>query len=140
MQSGLNLKNNLAELSHLYAFVEEYGHREGLSKKLIHNLTLCLEEVFSNVVQYAFNDDAEHDIWISLSSDKACIEIQIEDDGKPFNPLNVPLPGAKSFDDLDIGGLGLHLVRCLSNRLSYQRTNGKNVLTLTFNQPNGCTT
>jgi serine/threonine-protein kinase RsbW len=62
--------------------------------------------------------------------------IEIEDDGKPFNPLEFPpAPLVSSLDDAPLGGRGIHLIRSLMTECSYQRNDGKNVLTLAADLP-----
>jgi anti-sigma regulatory factor (Ser/Thr protein kinase) len=54
------------------------------------------------------------------------VEVVVEDDGKPFNPLLAPAPDlvAKS----RLGGVGLHFVRKLTDHLEYTRREGINEL------------
>ena len=59
------------------------------------------------------------------------LKIIITDSGKPFDPttkekIDTTLPAEERM----IGGLGIHLVREIMDSINYERTNGKNVLTL----------
>jgi serine/threonine-protein kinase RsbW len=57
--------------------------------------------------------------------------IVIRDDGKPFNPLEMPVhERCGCLADAKVGGLGIHLIRCLMARCDYRREGGINVLTL----------
>ena len=57
--------------------------------------------------------------------------MQVEDDGIPFNPLDVTGPEvSQDLDSIHIGGLGLHLVRKMMDDIDYQRVEGKNKLIL----------
>jgi anti-sigma regulatory factor (Ser/Thr protein kinase) len=108
----LNLKNDLSELDRLYPFLEEIGQRIGVSKKCIFETNLTLEEVFSNIVSYGFDDHADHLIKITVTIGKDNFKIRIEDDGKPFNPLKAKEPDLPDdVDDCKPGGLGIHLIK-----------------------------
>jgi anti-sigma regulatory factor (Ser/Thr protein kinase) len=66
---------------------------------------------------------------LDLSADR--LMVQVADDGIPFNPLPMDKPDTKmSLDDRKIGGLGIHLVRHMMSKVSYQRRVGKNVITM----------
>ncbi len=57
--------------------------------------------------------------------------MSITDDGIPFNPFGVETPDTKlSLEEREIGGLGIHLVRKVMDKVSYQRRIDKNVVTL----------
>jgi serine/threonine-protein kinase RsbW len=59
------------------------------------------------------------------------IRVELEDDGEPFNPLEVPeADTTKPLDERAVGGLGIHLARKLTDGLEYQRCGGKNLLVL----------
>ena len=55
------------------------------------------------------------------------VEVIVEDDGKPFNPLLVPAPNLAAKPRL-VGGVGLHFVRKLTDHLEYTRREGINEL------------
>ena len=57
--------------------------------------------------------------------------MQVEDDGIPFNPMDVTGPEvSQDLDSINIGGLGIHLVRKMMDDIDYQRIDGKNTLIL----------
>ena len=63
-----------------------------------------------------------------LSVESGEIRVNVEDDGKPFNPLDAPeADTAKPLEERTVGGLGVHLVRKLMDGLEYQRRDGKNL-------------
>ena len=129
----ISLKNHVEELNKLNAFIEDLLSEWRLPGPLGMNLNLALEEVFSNIVFYAFDDQEEHAISFTFENDSENLRVTIIDDGKPFDPLQSPPP-----DDLDkipeerhIGGLGIYFVRSVMDDLNYQRKDGKNILQLT---------
>ena len=57
--------------------------------------------------------------------------IYVEDDGVPFNPLEVKDPETPTdLIDVKIGGLGIHFIKQLMDDVCYDRNRGKNKLTL----------
>ena len=55
----------------------------------------------------------------------------IEDDGKPFNPVEFEAPDMScSIEECKIGGLGIHIIRKLMDDICYERCEDKNVLKL----------
>ena len=57
--------------------------------------------------------------------------VTITDDGIPFDPFSVKTPDTDlSIDEREIGGLGIHLVRNMMDKVSYQRKDNKNIVNL----------
>jgi serine/threonine-protein kinase RsbW len=55
--------------------------------------------------------------------------VEVEDDGRPFDPLLVPPPDLTlPLERRPIGGLGIHLIRSLMDEVAYARHDGRNVL------------
>jgi serine/threonine-protein kinase RsbW/sigma-B regulation protein RsbU (phosphoserine phosphatase) len=92
---------------------------------------LAIDEVVSNCVKYGYDDSLEHHIEIELGFENSSLEIVITDDGHAFNPLDFPEPDTSLPVELrPIGGLGIHLLRKMADRLEYQRADGRNRLAL----------
>jgi len=54
----------------------------------------------------------------------------VSDDGKAFNPLEQSPPDIHApLEDRKIGGLGIHLLRTLMEKVEYRRDDGRNHLT-----------
>jgi anti-sigma regulatory factor (Ser/Thr protein kinase) len=91
-------------------------------------LTVIVEEIFSNIVRFAYEDSDEHQVQISFRRSGADIYLEIQDDGVPFNPLEY-LPNANSDPATsNAGGMGITLVKTFSDSLSYTRIGQKNHL------------
>ena len=55
----------------------------------------------------------------------------ISDDGIPFNPFRCESPDTEAaLEERKVGGLGIHLVRNLMNKVTYQRRVDRNILSL----------
>lgn len=124
--------NDLAELDRINQLVEEFGEGQHLHVEERYAIYLCLEEIFTNIVKYAWPEGGEHAADIRLSVEPDHIKISIEDDGIQFDPTKVPEPDTtKPAHERQIGGLGLHLVRQNVDEMRHQRMDDVNILILT---------
>ena len=132
---SLTLVNQLSEVAKLSSFVEAFGVAEGLAPETVYSLNLALDEVVTNVIRHAHDDDGrEHPIVVRLALERDVVTAQVEDDGRAFNPLEAPAPNlGASLDERPIGGLGIFLVRSVMNSVEYRREDGRNVLTMKKN-------
>ncbi|MGD8667522.1 MAG: ATP-binding protein [Desulfobacterales bacterium] len=128
---SFGLKNDLSELTVLRQHVEDFGHMAGLSQNCLFEIILCLDELFTNIVSYGFDDDRHHLIQFTLQMDDDVLILDVEDGGIPFNPLTEKEPRIPiDPKNIKIGGFGIHIVKNLTNDICYQRNRGKNHLTL----------
>jgi anti-sigma regulatory factor (Ser/Thr protein kinase) len=123
-------RNDLSELTKLAADIENFGEQNDLDLAVAHAFNLCLDEVFTNIVSYAYEDDKVHEIILELNAVDQEISAVIRDDGRAYDPLTeAPPPDLDSpIEDRRIGGLGVHFVKTLMTRVSYRRENGWNIL------------
>ncbi|HHT9137157.1 MAG TPA: ATP-binding protein [Candidatus Wunengus sp. YC60] len=125
----IQLKNNLRELERLSQTVDAFGEANNLSPKILYALNLSLDEIITNVIYYGYNDVNEHQIIIRILLKDEELTVEVEDDGKPFNPLEAEKPDLeKPLEERQVGGLGIHLVTNLMDTLEYKRQGGKNLL------------
>jgi anti-sigma regulatory factor (Ser/Thr protein kinase) len=97
-------------------------------------ITLVLEELFTNVVFYAFDDKEVHNIHVEFRlMDANTLQLRLEDDGKPFNLLEKQMGDLleKPVEEREIGGLGIHFVRKMMKSVEYERSGNHNVVVLT---------
>lgn len=128
---SFELKSDLSELDRLCQNLETFGQKFGLSKKLIFEINLALDELFTNIISYGFQDDEEHVVRITLTPENDQLCLCIEDDGKPFNPIEFESPDVScSVEKCKIGGLGIHIMKKLMDEICYERCDDKNVLNL----------
>ena len=127
----LTLKSDLADLEKLRSFVEEIRKGVSVSKKCQFETNLALEEVFSNVLSYGFNKHTDHFIKITITTAQGVLNIRVEDDGKPFNPLEAKEPTLEyDIENCGIGGLGIHLIKHVMGDIRYERYQDRNILTM----------
>lgn len=129
-QHHLTLKNEVEELTQLPAFVDAVCEEAGIDMALIASLNLALEETVTNVVLYAYKDGVGL-VDIDAIYDKNNLKFIITDNGIPFDPTTKEdADTTLSAEERPIGGLGIFLVRQIMDTVSYERKDGKNILTI----------
>jgi serine/threonine-protein kinase RsbW len=130
-QIRIVLRNDLSEIAKLHRELESFGQKSRLSSKTLFELNLILEEVVANVISYAYGDNQRHEIVVRADLRDGELVIEVEDDGRPFNPLQSPPPDLeRPLERRKVGGLGLHLVRELTSSIEYNRREEKNRLVM----------
>jgi sigma-B regulation protein RsbU (phosphoserine phosphatase) len=128
---SVQLRNDLSEVQRLSQIVTDFAAQHGLAAELVFRVNLALEEIVTNVISYGYDDRSEHVISVRLSWQDPRIELEVEDDGRPFNPLEAPEPEVeKPLVERPVGGWGIHLTRKMMDHLEYRREGDKNCLVL----------
>ncbi len=97
--------------------------------KLKSSVLIAVEEIFVNIVSYAY-PDSEGTICVIFDASNG-LTIQFEDSGIPFNPLEADDPDPSlSLEERSEGGYGIYLVKKFMDSVSYTNKDGKNILTL----------
>jgi anti-sigma regulatory factor (Ser/Thr protein kinase) len=112
---------------------ERFGAEHGLPDRTIFGFQLALDEILTNVISYGFEEWA-HDPVITVSFDlnDTRLEVVVQDNGRPFDPLqdadepDLTLPASGR----PVGGLGIHLTKAFVHTLSYERVDEYNRLNL----------
>ena len=131
LMESLELKNNIKEVTRLNSFIKMVAEKIGLDKSLARQLQLAVEEAVVNIMDYAYPAGTEGNIELRIMSDGKQLKVVIIDSGVPFDPTSKEKADTTlSAEERQIGGLGLLLVRELMDSINYERTDGKNILTL----------
>ncbi len=133
----LSLLNQLSAIEGLNTWLEECAAALDLSSRGTFRLQLILEEIVMNIFENAYDDQGDHFIQIQLTGMGTAIAIRVEDDGSPFDPTSYPdrvlSSDTDNIEDVQIGGVGLHLVRSYADEYQYERLEDKNIFSLVFN-------
>lgn len=131
-ETTIKLKNKKEQINLAQEEITEFCAKQNLSNRIKHDLNLIIDELFSNTILYAYDDNRDHFIVIKLVRRSSSIKIIYTDDGVKFNPTKYSEPShlSKSLDEKPIGGLGLHLINKFTDRMEYRRKGNKNIITL----------
>ncbi|MDR3407362.1 MAG: ATP-binding protein [Methylovirgula sp.] len=126
LQAGIE---GLGQISDILSRIEDFAARHRLPAAAVFHLQLACDEMLTNIISYGFPDARPRDIHVSISLRQDMIEVEIIDNGIPFNPLAQPEPDLTlPLEERKIGGLGIHIIRTVMNRLNYHRSDGRNHL------------
>jgi serine/threonine-protein kinase RsbW len=123
-----------ADLDSLFLLMEEvesFCRQSRLPQALILQLQLALEEFVTNAIKYGYPDRDPGQIEIRLAIDPTSARLRITDDGAPFDPLAAAPPDfARTLEEKEIGGLGIHLICKVMDTVHYERRGNRNIITV----------
>lgn len=129
----LTIPNDLRLLCLARAFVETACRKHGVDECTTHDVVVAVNEAVSNVIRHAHRDRPESPLRLECRFFPEGLEIQVTDDGEPFDLAAVPdLDPA----ELRVGGRGVFLMRALMDELSCaHKDTGGNVLRMVKRYP-----
>ena len=127
-------KADLDELDNIHQYVKTNLIIKNVCKDLLNKVLVVSEEISTNITYYAYEkkeDNSKKIIEVELTFFSSSeISIKFTDYGVAFNPLEHSKQNIKIGDQ--IGGLGIMLIKKLSHKVEYKRTNNKNIFTVTL--------
>jgi sigma-B regulation protein RsbU (phosphoserine phosphatase) len=130
----ITLVNQESEVTRLGSFIKTFLGPLEMDQRVSAGLRLAVEEAVVNVINYAYPAGEEGEVLIEADTNGHEVRFTITDSGYPFDPTTVLEPDTTlDAQNRPIGGLGILLSRKLMDSISYNRKDGKNVLSLTKN-------
>ena len=128
----VRLKGPRATSSEAMRAVDSFAETAALPPELRNDLLVVVDEIVSNALKYGGVERAALELDIRVSISGGVLELRIADNGLPFDPLAAAAPALdQPLAIRPAGGLGIHLVRALTDSQRYVRAGGRNVLVLT---------
>ena len=120
------------------AFVPDWDSREAVSgfadslsakleivPKIANKINIVFDEIYANIVKYSNATLAT--VSYSIENGKLCLSFT--DNGVLYNPLEAAEPDTTlSADEREIGGLGIFMVKKMTESMEYEYADEKNVL------------
>ncbi len=124
----INLTKNISDLTMLVTKLEKFFEENNISSISI-PMTLILEELYTNTITHGASDGRDIFIEVNLGIDKNELVMTYKDNGIPFNVLKLPDPDlTASIEKREVGGLGVHYVKTLTDSVEYDYLEKQNVL------------
>ncbi len=108
-------------------FAQQITSKLDVLPKISSKVSIAIDEIASNIINYSKAKTVE--ISYSIENDK--LNLTFEDDGQPYNPLETEDPDITlSAEERQIGGLGIFMVKKMTESMDYKYENNKNILKL----------
>ena len=128
----MSLAPTLDKLPEAVAFFEDTLSGADVPMKVIARVNVAVDEVFSNIARYSGATSVT--LGCALADDR--VTLRFSDNGRPYDPTGKPDPDTTlSAEERDIGGLGIFMVKKTMDEVSYEYTDGLNILTLVKELP-----
>jgi anti-sigma regulatory factor (Ser/Thr protein kinase) len=128
---ALPFKSTLESMGSALETLSTWLADRGVSEEVCYFANLAVEELATNCMKFGYADSHEHTLEAILRLSESGLLLTFTDDGRPFNPLLLPDPDLDPpIDARPTGGLGLFLLRRLSDRMEYTREEGRNRISL----------
>jgi anti-sigma regulatory factor (Ser/Thr protein kinase) len=132
-EERLVIPSQYKAIRHACELVAQAAESAGLNGDAVFHVQLAVDEACTNVVEHAYEGDDRGEIRISWGME--CVEgidyfsVRIQDWGKCFDPATVPPPKlSPNPEELQIGGLGIHFMRKMMDRVEYRFSPERNEL------------
>jgi len=130
----LSQKKLPASLEHLQesmGLISSCARDQGFNQNKILEIELAAEEALVNIFKYAYKTiEGDVEIICGLDNNENFI-LEISDTGEPFNVLSVADPDITAdISERQIGGLGVFLMKKLTESVQYRYEGDKNILSL----------
>ena len=127
MKLNYSIKSNFNELQGLTKTILDFCESYAYDAEFIGDIRLVFEEIIVNIIKHGYDDLPDGPINLAIDMESEQWTMTVEDEGNPFNPLDFqPMNVEKSFDEKDIGGLGVHMIREMVELIEYKRIYNKN--------------
>ena len=113
-------KRDLKSLDEIFKFINEFSAKTGVDESVVFTINLVVEELFTNMVKYTYENSNE--ILLELKKNAEDLIIHLTDfDVDPFDiTKTVEVDTKQSLEERGVGGLGIHLVKQMIDKIEYE--------------------
>lgn len=127
VRQSLQIEPESENISRVCEFLERILEGQRAPMKVIAQVNIAADEIFSNIARYSGASSVRVDCGIT---DRR-VMIRFTDDGMPYDPTAQPEPDITlPAEKRESGGLGILMVKKSMDLMSYEYTDGRNSLTL----------
>ncbi|HMK38973.1 MAG TPA: ATP-binding protein [Bacteroidota bacterium] len=124
--TSIQVESRTERLIAVRDFVSEAARTAGFGDEDISKIALAVDEACTNIIKHAYRSDPTKIIQVHVSAGNGSFVVAIQDEGIQFNPTQVQPPDMKEYlTHYRRGGLGVHLMKSLMDRVEYSIAPGK---------------
>jgi anti-sigma regulatory factor (Ser/Thr protein kinase) len=125
-------RRDINALGEVFEFVEHYSSTHAIEAAHLFSIQFIIEELFTNMVKYNASDK-QSDITIGLHKQDRQITIVLTDYGvDKFDMTRAEdVDTTQSLQERKVGGLGIHLVKKMVDKIHYDYSDRQSTITLT---------
>ena len=129
----LTLEAKIENLEQVQLFVESVLEENGCPMKSLMQISIAVEEIFTNIALYAYGEDTG-EARVCVRPLEAGAEITFLDRGMRYDPLQKEDPDVTlTAEERPVGGLGVFMVKKIMDEVRYEYRDGQNVLIMRKN-------
>jgi anti-sigma regulatory factor (Ser/Thr protein kinase) len=127
----VRIRNDISDMGLVRDTLDKLAREFRIPVRALTQLQVALDEVVSNVIKYSWDDGRQHEFLVRITVRPDRVDLEIFDDGREFDPVTAILSNhAAKGRQPRPGGLGIHFIKKLVDRFTYERIEGRNHTTL----------
>lgn len=121
---------DIHSLEEVFAFLQCFHEDEQVGASDAFAINLAVEEIFTNMLKYESGVTTDIDIALECNGESATV-VLTSFGSPPFDVTSVARPNIDApVSERRPGGLGLHLIRQMVDRLEYAHRDGNSIVTI----------
>lgn len=115
-----SFKRDVAALNDIFDFTGRFARDNGIAGTVSYAMNLAIEELFTNIIKYSTGNGGDISIHLDVEGDDLIIRIT-DFDVEQFDLTKAEKVDVDSpLDERKVGGIGLHLVRNMVDKITYE--------------------
>ncbi len=112
----MRIPAKIDELRNVRRLVRATCRKAGCPVKTTNQIVLAIDEACSNVIRHGYGPDFTGDIELEILEEENELVFRLTDSAEPVDPAILERAPP---DELRAGGLGIHLIRSVMDRVEY---------------------
>ena len=120
----VTLDNDLKNVEVAEEITRRVASTAGFDEDDQQRIEMAVHESMINAIWHGNKNDPSKSVWLQFKIHRDRLEIRIRDQGKGFNPNQIPDP-LESDNLLNVSGRGIFLIRAFMDELRVENLNGQ---------------